>query len=206
MNVVPFTASQESDATAPEQTDVVDARQRMQGVHQKLQDVTGEIESIQSALASQQELEQLLKQGRAHLQDLRARLQLTATERDRLQAELADSASAHQRTIEQLQVQMDDMRAQFQDATAERNRMAAQLGEQEAAHHQFAQERADERSTFKRLMDEALSSHRDMTEQLEEQRRHIDTLRAAAVRAQSLAREIVGAHETAEAIPDRTKA
>jgi chromosome segregation ATPase len=183
MSVLPLTASQESDAMAPEQTD---ARQPMAGV--------------------QQELEQLLRLGRAHLQDLRARLQLTATEGDRLQAEIADSASAHQRAVDALQGQMDDLRTQFQDAAAERNRMAAQLGEQDAAHQQFAQERADERSTFKRLMDEALCSHREMTEQLEEQRRQIEILHAAAVRAQSLAREIVGVHDSTEVIPDRTKA
>ena len=79
------------------------------------------------AADAQQQLEKLLKQGRAHVLDLRSRLQQTAADRDRLQAELADSATAHQRDVEQLQRQMDDLRAELQGATAERNRLASQL-------------------------------------------------------------------------------
>ena len=195
MNVVPFTASPDSDAAEPAQTDAADARQRMLGVKRKLQDVSGEIESIQSALASQQELEQLLKQGRAHLQDLRGRLQLTAAERDRLQAELADSASAHQRAMDQLERQAGDLRAQFQGAAVEREQLTAQLAEQSAAHEQFVQQRADEHGTFKRLLDEASSIQRQLTEEVQEQRQQIHTLREAAMRAQAFAREIMRTHE-----------
>ena len=102
MSVVPFNTSPASDAEASGQPEAPDARQRMLGVKRKLEEASGEIEALQSSLASQQELEKLLKQGRAYLQDLRSRLQQTATDRDRLQAELADSVTAHQRDVEQL--------------------------------------------------------------------------------------------------------
>ena len=205
MSVVPFSASPDPDASVSAQTDAIDARQRMQGVKRMLEEVSGEINAIQTTLASQQELEQLLKQGRAHLHDLRGRLQLAGAERDRLQAEVADSSKAHQRAIEQLERQMDDVRAELQGAIAERNRLAAQVEEQEAAHKQLAEERADERSTFKRLLDEASFTQSEMTAQLEEQRQEIDTLREAAMRAQSFAREIMRAHETTQATLARPK-
>lgn len=203
MSVVPFTASPDSDAGTPTQTDAVDARQRMLGVKRRLEDVSGEIESIQSSLVSQHELELLLKQGRGHLQELRGRLQTTATERDRLQAELAGSANAHQHAIVQLERQADDLRAQLQGATAERNHLAAQLSEQAAVHEQFERQRADERDTFKRLLEEASSIQRELTEEAQEQRQQIHTLREAAMRAHTFAREIMRAHETAPPASNR---
>src|SRR5687767_525027 len=189
MSVVPFNTSPGSDAEAPAQLEAADARQRMLGVKRKLEEASGEIEALQSSLASQQELEKLLKQGRAYLQDLRSRLQQTAADRDRLQGELADSVTAHQRDVEQLERQMDGLRAELQDATAERNRLASLVDEQEAAHKQFAEQWADERSTFTRLLDEASSIQRELTEEVQEQRRQIHTLRESAMRAQSFARD-----------------
>ena len=202
MSVVPFNTSPGSDAEVPAQPEAADARQRMLGVKRKLEEASGEIEALQSSLASQQELEKLLKQGRAYLQDLRSRLQQTTDERDRLQAELTNSATAHQRAVEQLERQMDDLRAELQGATGERNRLASQLDEQEAAHKQFAEQCADERSTFTRLLDEASSIQRELTEEVQEQRQQIHTLRESAMRAQSFARDIIRAHESAPPLPD----
>jgi chromosome segregation ATPase len=182
MSVVPFATSPDPDAEPTGQTEAADARQRMLVVKRTLEEASAAVESLQSTLAAQQELEQLLKQGRAHLQDLRARLQGAETDRDRLQAELTESRKAHQHDVEQLQRQLD---------------------EQSAAHAQFANERAEERSTFTRLLNEAASKQREMMEEREEQRRHIDALREIGMRAQSLAREIVRAHEGAEAAPAR---
>jgi chromosome segregation ATPase len=170
MSVVPFTASPDADTTAPAQTEAADARLRMLAVKQKLDEAVAEVDSLQSTLASQHDLEQLLKQGRAHLQDLRNHLQQTTGERDRLQADLVESAKAHQRAVEQIERQMDDVRAELQGANAERNRLAAQLAEQEASHARFAEERTDERATFKRLLDEATSNQREMMEELDGQR------------------------------------
>ena len=83
----------------------------------------------------------------------------------------------HQRDVDQLQHQLD---------------------EQAGAHRQFAEERESERSTFTRLLNEAASKEREMIEQRDQQRQHIEALREAGLRAQSLAREIMRAHESAE--------
>jgi chromosome segregation ATPase len=203
MSVVPFNTSSGSNAEAPGQPGAADARQRMLGVKRKLEEASGEIEALQSSLASQEELEKLLKQGRAYLQDLRNRLQQTAGERDRLHGELADSATAHQREVQQLERQMDGLRAEVQGVTEERNRLAAQLGEQEAAHKQIADQWTSERSTFTRLLDEASSIQRELTQEVQEQRQQIHTLRESAMRAQSFARDIIRAHETAPLLPDQ---
>lgn len=182
MSVVPFAASPDPDAEPNAQTDAADARQRMLVVKRTLDEASAAVESLQTTLAAQQELEQLLKQGRAHLQDLRARLQRAETDRDRFHAQLTESRRAHQADVERLQRQLD---------------------EQTAAHAQFADERAEERSTFTRLLNEAASKQRELVEEREEQRRHIDALRGIGARAQSLAREIVRAHEDPEAAPAR---
>lgn len=202
MSVVPFTASSDPGAGPGAPTQAADVRQQMLALKRKLEEAVGQIESLQSTLGSQEQLEQLLKQGRTHLQDLRSRLQQATTElqqvtaeRDRLQAESTGSKKAHQIEVDHLQRQTDDLRAELQGVTAERNRLAAHLEEREAAHKQFAEERTDERSTFKRLLDEATSNQREMTAELNEQQQQIDTLREAAMRAQSFAREIMRSHE-----------
>jgi chromosome segregation ATPase len=120
MSVVPFNTSPPSDAEASGQPEAPDAHRRMLGVKRKLEEASGEIEALQSSLASQQELEKLLKQGRAYLQDFRNRLQQTAADRDRLQAELADSVTAHQRDVEQFARQMDDLRVELQGNSTSR--------------------------------------------------------------------------------------
>jgi DNA repair exonuclease SbcCD ATPase subunit len=199
MNVVPFTSGPATDETTLAQTDAADARQRMLALKRKLDEAAADVDSIQSTLASQHDLEQLLKQGKIHLQDLRNRLQQTIAERDRLQADLVESAKAHQQVVEQIERQMDDLRAELKGANAERNRVAAQLAEQEASHARFAEERSDERATFKRLLDEASSNQREMMEELDGQRQQLDTLREAAMRAQNFAREIMRAHDSAAA-------
>ena len=205
MSVVPFTAPPAADTAAPAPTEAADARQRMLTLKRKLDEAVADVDTIQSTLASQHDLEQLLKQGRTHLQDLRNRLQQTIGERDRLQAELVESAKAHQRAVEQMERHMDDLRAELQGVTAERNRVAAQLAEQEASHARFAEERADERATFKRLLDEASFNQREMMEELDGQRQQLDTLREAAMRAQNFAREIMRAHDSAGPSPTKPR-
>lgn len=181
MSVVPFATSPGSDP-AGATTDAADARHQMLAVKRTLEEASAAVESLQSTLAAQHELEQLLKQGRAHLQDLRARLKHTEDEREQFRAELAESRTAHQRDVEQLQKQVD---------------------EQAAAYAQLTGERADERSTFTRLLNEAESKEREMIQDRDEQRRYIEALRDAGARAQSLAREIIQAHESVGPSPAR---
>lgn len=201
MSVVPFNASPDSPAEpgSQAQAQASDARHQMGTLKQKLEEAVGQIDALQNTLASQEQLEALLKQGRAHLQDLRGRLQQVTAERDRLQTEAIDTKNAHRAEVDalqrQFQQQIDEVRAELHGATAERNRLAALIEGREAAHKKFAEERSDERSTFKRLLDEATSTQREMTDELNEQRQQIDTLREAAMRAQSFAREIMRAHE-----------
>jgi predicted nucleic acid-binding Zn-ribbon protein len=181
MSVVPFATSSGSEPAAP--TDAADARQQMLAVKRTLDEASAAVESLQGALAAQHELEQLLKQGRTHLQDLRARLQHAEEERERFRTELVESRTAHQRDVEQLQRQLD---------------------EQTAAHAQFAEERANERGTFTRLLNEAESKERDMIQERDGLRQQIEALRDAGLRAQSLAREIIQAHEHGDLPSART--
>lgn len=176
MNVVPFATTPGSDPGST-MIEASDARQRMLAVKKTLDEASAAVESLQGALAAQHELEQLLKQGRAHLQDLRGRLQQVEAERDRLQAELTDSRATHQREVEALQRQAD---------------------EQTAAQKQFADEREEERTTFTRLLNEAGGRERELMEERDRHRQHIDALREAGLRTQALAREIMRAHETSE--------
>ena len=187
MSVVPFATSSGSDPAAP--TDAADARQQMLAVKRTLDEASAAVESLQGALAAQHELEQLLKQGRAHLQDLRARLQHAEDERERFRADLVESRTAldesrtaHQGDIEQLQRQLD---------------------EQAAAHAQYAEERTNERSTFTRLLNEAEAKEREMIQERDAQRQQIEALRDAGLRAQALAREIIQAHEHGDSSPAR---
>lgn len=191
------------------QAEPADVRQQVLSLKKKLEEAASEFGHLQSSLASHQQLEQLLRQGRTHLQDMRTRLVQMAAERDRLAAELTEQKSAHQTELDRLhnqiedgtregqerQLQIDVVTEQLQKTTAERNRVAAQLEDREAAYKQFADERSEERFTFERLLAEATSSQREMVQELDEQRQQIETLREAAMRAQALARQIMRAHE-----------
>src|SRR5688572_10641618 len=105
MSTLPFAAARQSDSeswpsessdAAPAEpkaepkvrTEPNDVRQQVLGLKKKLEEAASEFGDLQTNLASQQQLEQLLRQGRIHLQDLRARLQQVTAERDRLVAQL----------------------------------------------------------------------------------------------------------------------
>jgi chromosome segregation ATPase len=197
-----------------------DVKQQVLGLKKKLEEVATEFGHLQDSLASQQQLEQLLRQGRAHLQDLRGRLQQVTAERDRLDAEVTDLKTVHEREVDQLQIQIDQaanqallqqtqaehhqqehrhqvetLREQLEKVTTERNRLELEMEEREAAHNRFIDERAEERCTLERLLAESTSNQRDMMQELDDQRQQLEMLREAAMRAQSLAREIMRAHE-----------
>lgn len=197
-----------------------DVRQQVLGLKKKLEEAATDFGHLQSSLVSHQQLEQLLRQGRTHLQEMRTRLVQVTAERDRLATELTEQKTAHQTELDRLhnqieeatreallqqtlaeqrerdrQQQIDGLTEQLNKTTAERNRVAAQLDDREAAYKQFADERSEERFTFERLLAEATSNQREMVQELDEQRQQIETLREAAMRAQALARQIMRAHE-----------
>ena len=154
-------------------------------VKRTLDEASAAVESLQSALAAQHELEQLLKQGRTHLQDLRARLQRAEDERDRFRTELDDSRSMHQRDLDQLQHQVD---------------------EQAAAHRQLAEERESERGTFTRSLDEAASREREMIEERDQLKQHVDALREAGYARPVAGPRVVRAHEADRRPPTSAEA
>jgi chromosome segregation ATPase len=185
------------------QGEAADARQQVSVLKRKLEEAAAEAGRMQASLASQQQLEHLLKQGRTHLQDMRLRLEQVSAERDRLQTELSDHAVARQREVAELQAQIDDIRKQLHNVSTERDGLATQLEEREAAHERSEEERAGEHATFERLLAEAKSSQTQMLQEIGEHRQQVDSLRGAANRAQSFAREIIRAHEGAPP-PDST--
>jgi chromosome segregation ATPase len=158
-------------------------RQQVVALNQELEEAASKFERLQEPLATQQHLLQLLKQGQAHLQNLRKQndalrqqVELTTTDRDRLAARLVD------------------VEREVGRATVERDQRSRELEQREAAHQQFARERSEERSTFERLLAEARSNEREMVQELDEQREQNNILREAAMRAQSLARQIMNTH------------
>ena len=117
MSTLPFAAARQTDVEPDSATEAggpgsVDVREQVLGLKKKLEEAAGEFGRLQTNLVSQQQLEDLLKQGRAHLQDLRARLLQTTAERDRLQTELAELKAAHQREVDRLQAQIDETAGQ----------------------------------------------------------------------------------------------
>jgi chromosome segregation ATPase len=225
MSALPVATALETDVESPETTnsaespeparhehapetssanDGGDVRLQVLGLQKKLEETAVEFGRLRTNIASQQQLQDLLKQGRVHLQDLRSRLQQTTADRDRLEAELSDHKTAHQREVDRLQAQLDDLADQFQKAAAGRDRLTAQLEEQEAMYKQFREERTEERASFERLLAEATSNQRDMVQELDEKRQQIETLREAAMRSQQLARQIMRAHEENAAANDKS--
>ena len=160
-----------------EENTAAEAGHQLVGLKKTLEEATQQIGSLQTLLATQQHLEQLLKQGRAHLHEMRSRLQQATSERDELQS------------------RVDGLQVETQQATAERERLAVTLREHEERQQRMAQERAEERKAFERMLEESAAHKRDMAAEIDEQRQVIQSLREAAGRAQSLAREIVRAHE-----------
>jgi chromosome segregation ATPase len=117
MSTLPFATARQTDvqpdsAAEPGVPGAVDVRDQVLGLKKKLEEAAGDFGRLQTNLASQQQLEDLLKQGRAHLQDLRAKLLQVTAERDRLQTEFGEYKSAHQREVDRLQAQIDETAGQ----------------------------------------------------------------------------------------------
>src|SRR5215210_1643466 len=79
------------------QAEHYDARQQVIHLKRYLEEAANECGRLQSSLVSQQQLEQLLKQGRIHLQDLQSRLLQITGERDQLKTDFTDHKIASQR-------------------------------------------------------------------------------------------------------------
>lgn len=128
-----LTSPRQSDVggSEPEQPAPTAVRQQVSELNKELEAAGRKFERLQTALARQEELEQLLKQGRVHLQDLRSGLQQMTAERDRLQATLNESVAAHQLELDPLRKENDAVHKHFAAATIERDGLASRLEERE---------------------------------------------------------------------------
>ena len=158
------------------------------------------------------QLEQLLKQGRVHLQDLRARLDQATKERDQLVAELKDRDASHEQLwAEQAELQRADaerharelagLRAELSEAIVARDAAITKRDELESQMKDAASARTE--------LDETIAARDGLEHQLreaDEQRvslekalaaaiNDVEQLRADADRAAALAREIFEIHQ-----------
>jgi septal ring factor EnvC (AmiA/AmiB activator) len=120
----------------------------------------------QQTQAKLAQLEQLLKQGRTHLQDLRSQLEHAKREREELRGKL-DSAQAERDDVEE---KRDQMAYLLNELRADRDRIADQL-----------------KSTQ--------SDRMSLEEKLGDTEGDVEQLRAGADRALALAREIIDLYE-----------
>jgi hypothetical protein len=157
------------------------------------------------------QLEQLLKQGRVHLQDLRARLEQATKERDQLIALLKERDAAHEKLwAEQAELQRADaerharelanLRAELSEALVARDAAITRRDELDSQLKDAAAIRAE--------LDETIAARDRLEDQLREadeqrvslEKAHavavhdVEQLRADADRAAALAREIFEIH------------
>jgi chromosome segregation ATPase len=167
------------------QSHMTDVSGRVQELEASLQKSESERSRLERALVQLPQLEQLLKQGRTHLQALRVKLDETSRERDQLAARVTEREAAHEQlwneqanlqlSLEgQQQRELEDLRLQLRDAIGERDQASARLAEGEAqqAHLQ------SERDTLRTERDEAraerdqLRMERDDLRHSQEELRH----------------------------------
>jgi chromosome segregation ATPase len=124
------------------------------------------------------QLEQLLKQGKVFLQDLRARLEATTKERDQLAVTLKEHDATHEKLwAEQLDIQraervrhdreLAELRAQLDEAVTGRQKLADQLLESEAHCHSLEKALATASDEFEQIRadaDRAAAIAREMFE------------------------------------------
>lgn len=161
--------------------------------------------TVQQGLATQQQLEQLLRQGRTHLHDLRTRLQQTTAERNQLATELNERKTAYLRELDRLETQLQEATAQglLQRTVAEQLENELQLKEQErkeqvdglrneiqqmtAERDRFATDLAERETTQKELaarLAEREGAYKQLTAEREEEQYKFETALAAAANRQ----------------------
>lgn len=106
-------------------------RQQVSVLNKDLEAAANKFERLQTALARQEQLEQLLKQGRTHLEGMRSGLQQMIAQRDLLQTTLNEKVAAHQIELDRLHKEIDAAREHFAAAATERDGLVARLEERE---------------------------------------------------------------------------
>lgn len=123
-------ARRESLAEPAAQPQAADVRQQVLDLKRKLEEAANESGRLLSSVTSQQQLEQLLAQGRALLQELRSRLQQITAERDRLVTQLAEREVAHKQFADERTEERFTFQRLLAEATANQRDMAQELDEQ----------------------------------------------------------------------------
>ena len=183
------------DATALRRLEA--ALQESEAMRQKLaaeqsqhpmENLSGRLQELEAKVSRLPQLEQLLKQGRTHLQDLRTRLDEATKERNQLAAQLSDreasneqlwteQAQLQQGLAEQQQTELNALHTQLQEATAARDGLTSRLTELEAEREQLSllriklDEATSEKDQLVAQLAERIGEHeRTLTEQEERQR------------------------------------
>jgi len=168
---------------------------KLKELEAKLEEAEADRDRLERALSRLPQLEQLLKQGRTHLQDLRTRLDEATAERNRLAAQLGqrevaneelwtEQADLQQALTEKQQSELDELRTRLQDANATRDAVAARLHARETEHEHLLAEQQELRCR----LDEAVSEKDQLVTQLsdlesshqqllDDQRAHLGHLR-----------------------------
>jgi chromosome segregation ATPase len=188
LHLAPALKPVEHDADASGRSTIEDVRKEVLDLQTRLEDAATECARLHRNLEAHQNLEELLKQGRAHLMDLRGKFQQATADRDRLATELSEHKNFHEREVDRLQTEIQESAAQ-----ALLQRTLAEQHEQEIK--QLVAERNEERFKFEEALRAAENKQKDLQNELEDHCEEIRQLRDTSMRAQSLARQIMEAHE-----------
>jgi chromosome segregation ATPase len=143
----------------------------------KLDEAEADRDRLERALSRLPQLEQLLKQGKTHLQDLRTRLEEATSERNRLEAQLNEREAANEQLwgeqaeleralADRQQRELDELQGRLLDANATRDAVAARLHAREIEHDQLIEASRQELSVLQRKLDEAISEKDQLVTQL----------------------------------------
>jgi chaperonin cofactor prefoldin len=170
-------ARREAGAEPAAPTEATIVGQQVLDLKRKLEEAASDFGRLQSSLAPHQQLEQLLRQGRIHLQDLRSRLQQVTVERDRLETEFSDHKTARQGEIDRLQTQVEDARREaFLQQTLAEQRERDMLSKNQDQLHQIdalgkqLQKAAAERDSLAAQLQEREAVHQQFVEERADER------------------------------------
>jgi hypothetical protein len=188
-----------TDVTKP------DVGQQLIDLQAQLEHAAVKCANLQQGLATQQQLEQLLRQGRTHLHDLRARLQQTTAERNQLATELNERKTAYLRELDRLETQLQEATAQglLQRTRAEqldgdlqskeqerrqqvdglRNEIQQMTAERDRLGTDLAEREATQKELAARLA-EREGAYKQLTAEREEEQYKFETAIAAAANRQ----------------------
>ena len=120
--------------------------QRIEDLQATITELQAQRDQLERTVAELPRLQQLLKQGRAYLQDMQTRLAAATKERDALAEQLSERATSH----DDAAASRGDLEQSLAAAIAQRDALATQLIDQNAANQQL---RAEEEAKQASLVD-----------------------------------------------------